>query len=52
MTEKTHPDLREQIERSWRRGDSIGECRRAVERATTIKPAAHEVQCVFAELAQ
>jgi len=40
----------EAIERCWRRGDSIGETRLAVRRTTGVKPAAHEVQRIFAEL--
>ena len=38
------------IEQCWHRGDSIGETRTAVHRATGIKPPAHEVQRAFAEL--
>lgn len=52
MTDQAPQDIRAQIERCWRRGDSIGECRLAVQRAISIKPAAHEVQRIYAELAQ
>ena len=42
--------VEQKIEQCWHRGDSIGETRTAVERATGIKPPAHEVQRLFADL--
>lgn len=46
----TSAAIEEKIAGCWRRGDSIGECRSAVHRATGVKPEAHEVQRVFASL--
>lgn len=45
-----NPAVEERIAACWRRGNSIGETRLAVERTTGTKPAAHEVQRIFAEL--
>jgi hypothetical protein len=50
MTPDQTQEVEQHIERCWYRGDSIGETRLTVERATGFKPAAHEVQRIFAEL--
>ena len=48
----TAPSIQNKIAQCWQRGDSIGEARTAVYRATGIKPAPQEVQRAFAKLSQ